>query len=257
MLRLQGLSKTYSRSESKAVDSVDLEVRDGEIFGFLGPNGAGKTTTMKMVTGVLAPDSGSVSIDGIDLAADPIAAKLRFGYVPDNPELWNKLKASEYLDFMGDIYRVSTADRRARVGELSERFAISDVLSSSIGSFSRGMKQKLFVIGSLIHDPGNWILDEPMVGLDPQAAFDLKELMRARASAGKCVFFSTHVLEVAQRICDRIAVIARGRLLFTGTIDELRTLRQKTDARAGDEDLEGLFLDLVDDSDSAGKGERQ
>ena len=117
------------------------------------------------------------------------------------------------------------------------------------------MKQKLFVIGSLIHDPGNWILDEPMVGLDPQAAFDLKELMRARASAGKCVFFSTHVLEVAQRICDRIAVIARGRLLFTGTIDELRTLRQKTDARAGDEDLEGLFLDLVDDSDSAGKGE--
>ncbi|MFZ4615223.1 MAG: ABC transporter ATP-binding protein [Rectinemataceae bacterium] len=253
MLRLQGLSKTYSRSESKAVDSLDLEVRDGEILGFLGPNGAGKTTTMKMVTGVLAPDAGSVSIDGIDLAADPIAAKLRFGYVPDNPELWNKLKASEYLDFMGDVYRVGTADRRARVEELSERFAISDVLSSSIGSFSRGMKQKLFVIGSLIHDPGNWILDEPMVGLDPQAAFDLKELMRTRAVAGKCVFFSTHVLEVAQRICDRIAVIARGRLLFTGTIDELRTLRSKTDARAGDEDLEGLFLDLVDD----GKGERQ
>ncbi|MEI6385008.1 MAG: ABC transporter ATP-binding protein [Spirochaetota bacterium] len=253
MLRLQGLSKTYSRSESKAVDSVDLEVLDGEIFGFLGPNGAGKTTTMKMVTGVLAPEAGSVRIDGIDLAADPIAAKLRFGYVPDNPELWNKLKASEYLDFMGDIYRVSTADRRARVEELSERFAISDVLASSIGSFSRGMKQKLFVIGSLIHDPGNWILDEPMVGLDPQAAFDLKELMRARASAGKCVFFSTHVLEVAQRICDRIAIIARGRLLFTGTIDELRSLRSKTDARAGDEDLEGLFLDLVDD----GKGERQ
>ena len=241
MIRLESLSKTYAKSGSKAVDSLSLEVRDGEIFGFLGPNGAGKTTTIKLLTGALRPDSGRVEIDGIDLALRPLEAKALFGLVGDNPELFNKLRAHEYLNFVADIYGVPDAERKARIAELAERFAIADALAASIGSFSRGMKQKLCVIASLLHDPGNWVLDEPMVGLDPQAAFDIKELMRGRAAAGKCVFFSTHVLEVAELLCDRIAVIAKGRISFIGTIEELRSLR------GADRSLESLFLELVDE----------
>lgn len=242
MLKLEELSKTYSKSGTKAVDSLSLEVRDGEIFGFLGPNGAGKTTTIKMLTGVLRPDAGRVEIDGIDLAADPRGAKSRLGYVGDNPELWNRLKAHEYLDFMADVYGVSDAERRERISRYAGRFAIAEALPSSIGSFSRGMKQKLCVTASLLHDPAVWVLDEPMVGLDPESAFFLKEIMRERAASGKSVFFSTHVLEVAERLCDRIGVIAKGRLVFVGTLEELRDLRQGR----GDETLEHLFLDLVD-----------
>jgi len=242
MIKLEGLSKTYSKSGTMAVDGLELEVGDGAIFGFLGPNGAGKTTTIKMLTGVLAPNSGAAFVDGIPLATRPLEAKARFGYVGDNPELWNRLKAHEYLDFIGDVYGVPTSTRRERIAEYASLFAIADALASSIGSWSRGMKQKLCIVGSLLHDPHNWILDEPMVGLDPQAAFDIKELMRARADAGGCVFFSTHVLEVAERVCDRIGVIARGRLLFVGTVEELRTR-----AGGGEESLERLFLDLVED----------
>lgn len=253
MFKLEGIAKTYGGRGRRAVDGLDLEVRRGEIFGFLGPNGAGKTTTIRVLTGVLRPDAGQVTIDGIDLAADPLAAKARFGSVPDNPELWNRLKAHEYLDFLGDVYGVPTELRRRRIEELAGRFAIAEVLGSSIGSFSRGMKQKLCVVGSLLHDPANWILDEPMVGLDPQAAFDLKEMMRARAEAGGSVFFSTHVLEVAERVCDRIGVIARGRLLFVGSLEELRALRNGA-AEAGkggeEESLESLFLELVENGAS-------
>ena len=248
VIRLEKLSKTYSKSGAKAVDDLSLEVRDGEIFGFLGPNGAGKTTTIKMLTGVLRPDEGRASVDGIPLATNPLAAKTRFGYVGDNPELWNKLKAHEYLDFIGDVYGVEAGARRARIAELAGRFAIADALAASIGSWSRGMKQKLCVVASLLHDPQNWILDEPMVGLDPQAAFDLKELMRSRADAGKSVFFSTHVLEVAERVCDRIGVIARGRLLFVGSIEELRAKSRAEGSEGGEETLESLFLDLVEDA---------
>jgi ABC-2 type transport system ATP-binding protein len=189
------------------------------------------------------------------MAAKPLQAKALFGLVGDNPELFNKLRAAEYLNFVADIYRVPDALRRERIAELSSRFKISDVLASSIGSFSRGMKQKLCVVASLIHDPAAWILDEPMVGLDPQAAFDLKELMRERAAAGKLVFFSTHVMEVAERICDRIAIINKGRVLFVGSIQELRGREggqpaQPAGGQSGDT-LEHLFLELVDDSDGA------
>ncbi len=261
MIELSGLSKTYARGSKKAVDDLSLRIADGEIFGFLGPNGAGKTTTIKMMTGALLPDSGRVSIDGIDLASDQLAAKIRFGYVGDNPELFNRLRAREYLNFLADIYHVPDGLRAQRIGEYAVRFGIADVLSSSIGGFSRGMKQKLCIMASLLHDPGNWILDEPLVGLDPQAAFDLKETMRDRARAGGCVFFSTHVMEVAERLCDRIAIIDRGRIVFTGTIEELRSLREssagtgahrdqdglgKQDSLRGDDSLESLFLDLVD-----------
>jgi ABC-2 type transport system ATP-binding protein len=243
LIKLENLSKTYARSGKKAVDGLSLEIRDGEIFGFLGPNGAGKTTTIKMLTGVLKPDEGRVEIGGVDMALRPLEAKARFGLVGDDPELFNKLKAREYLNFVADVYRVPDGLRQERISSLAGRFKIADVLSASIGSFSRGMKQKLCVAASLLHDPAAWILDEPMVGLDPQAAFDLKELMRERSAAGGLVFFSTHVMEVAEKICDRIAIIDRGRVLFTGSLAELREL----EGEAGDS-LESLFLELVEDS---------
>jgi ABC-2 type transport system ATP-binding protein len=246
MIRLQNLSKTYARSGTKAVDNLSLNIQDGEIFGLLGPNGAGKSTTIKMLTGVLKPDTGRIEISGIDMTQAPLEAKSRFGFVSDDPELFNKLRAVEYLNFIADVYRVSDEDRRKRIADLARRFRIDDVLSASIGSFSRGMKQKLSIVASLVHDPEAWILDEPMVGLDPQAAFDLKEMMRERAEAGKLVLFSTHVMEVAERICDRIGIIDKGHLRFVGTLDELRA---QASARAGgQESLERLFLELVDDS---------
>lgn len=258
MIRLQGVSKTYAKSGTKAVDDVSLEVRDGEIFGFLGPNGAGKTTTIRILTGALQSDGGGIEIDGIDMRARALEAKRHFGYVGDNPELFNRLRAHEYLNFVADMYGIPDELRQERSRILAARFDIDSVLSASIGSFSRGMKQKLCVVASLLHDPSNWILDEPMVGLDPQAAFDLKELMRERKAQGKCVFFSTHVMEVAEKLCDRIAVINKGKIIFVGTIDELRTRRNGADRHAhagnGDENsLESLFLDMVEEGEEASK----
>ena len=241
MIELRGISKTYAKSAVKAVEDLSLTVKDGEIFGFLSPNGAGKTTTIKMLTGVLRPDSGSASVDGIDIAADPLEAKRRIGYVTDNPELFARLKAAEYLNFVGDVYGVDSGTRRARVAEYAGLFGIRDALGGSIGSFSHGMKQKLIITASLLPDPQNWVLDEPMVGLDPKAAFALKEVMRTRASAGKTVFFSTHVMEVAERLCDRLAIISKGRIVFVGTLAELKS------SRGADGSLESLFLELVDD----------
>jgi len=249
MITLEGISKTYAKSAAKAVDSLSLSVPDGRIFGFLGPNGAGKTTTIRIACGALTPDAGTVSIDSISMAADPMGAKRRIGLVNDNPELFNRLKAHEYLDFIADVFGIPSAERRRRVMEYAERFHLADVLASSIGSMSRGMKQKLCVIASLMHDPWNWILDEPMVGLDPEAAFELKEIMRERTRAGKCVFFSTHVMEVAERVCDELAIINQGKILFKGRLSELRGKKgtESTDS------LENLFLELVDSS----RGEEQ
>jgi ABC-2 type transport system ATP-binding protein len=243
VISIEGLSKTYAGASAKAVDSLDLAVRDGEIFGFLGPNGAGKTTTLKLITGSLAPDGGRVEIDGIDLCRRPLEAKRRFGFVGDDPELFGRLRAREYLAFVADVYGVPDSERRKRIAELAGRFSIAENLDLPIAALSRGMKQKVCLVASLVHDPGNWLLDEPMVGLDPQAAFDLKELMRERRARGRCVLFSTHILEVAERLCDRIAVMDRGRLAFVGTVEELRA------SRGGDAEgrsLERLFLDLVD-----------
>lgn len=245
MIELNGISKTYAKSAVKAVDGLSVTVKDGEIFGFLGPNGAGKTTTIKALTGVLKADEGSVRIDGVDLAAEPIAAKRRIGYVTDNPELFTRLKAAEYLNFVADVYGVGDADRRERTARYATLFGIKDALAASIGSFSHGMKQKLLVTGSLLHDPANWILDEPMVGLDPKSAYNLKELMRERAAAGKTVFFSTHVMEVAEKLCDRLAIINRGKIVFMGTLSELKA------QRGADGSLEKLFLELVDDGEGA------
>ncbi|TFG83254.1 MAG: ABC transporter ATP-binding protein [Spirochaetales bacterium] len=243
MIELSGITKTYARSAVKAVDGLSVTVRNGEIFGFLGPNGAGKTTTIKVITGVLRADEGQVRVDGVDMSADPLKAKRRIGYVTDNPELFARLKAAEYLNFVADVYGVDTATRQERVSRYSGLFNIKDVLNASIGSFSHGMKQKLLVTASLVHDPDNWVLDEPMVGLDPKAAFALKEIMRERVAAGKTVFFSTHVMEVAERLCDRLAIINKGKIVFTGTFAELKVLQ------GADGSLESLFLELVADGE--------
>ena len=247
MISLTDISKTYSKNKQKAVDCLSLQIPDGKIFGFLGPNGAGKTTTIRIVCGALTAEAGHVSIDGIDMNLDPMAGKRRIGLVHDNPELFNRLKAHEYLDFIGDVFGVATENRRIRIQEYAQRFNLTDVLGSSIGSMSRGMKQKLCIIASLIHDPWNWILDEPMVGLDPQASFQLKEIMRERTKAGKCVFFSTHVMEVAERVCDQLAIINSGKIIFDGKLDDLRAMRMSA-GEGEDRSLESLFLQLVDSS---------
>ena len=249
MISLQNVSKTYSSSGVKALDGVDIEIKDGEIFGFLGPNGAGKTTAIKIITGIISADEGQAKIDNIDIARDPIAAKSRIGYVTDNPEIFTKLKAKEYLNFIADVFEVPSNIRQKKIADLSERFEIKDVLNGSIGSYSHGMKQKLIITASLLADPQNWILDEPIVGLDPKASFILKDIMKKRAEDGKTVFFSTHVMEVAERLCNRLAIIDEGKIIFTGTLDELKGLRGK------DRSLEDLFLSLTEDDIDLGEKE--
>jgi ABC-2 type transport system ATP-binding protein len=240
MILINNVSKTYARGRVKAVNSINLEVKKGEIFGFLGPNGAGKTTTIKMITGILKPDEGQIFVNGINVVSEPIKAKKQIGFVPDNPEVFNRLTGIEYLNFIADIYEVDGKQRYEKINEFAEIFEIKDALNSSIGSYSHGMKQKLIIIGALIHNPPVWILDEPLVGLDPKAAFLLKEMMRKHADNGNTVFFSTHIMEVAERLCDRIGIIKKGEIIFTGTIDELRQIREENDS------LENLFLELVD-----------
>lgn len=253
MIELQSISKTYAKSGTKAVDGLSLKIPDGVIYGFLGPNGAGKTTTIRIMTGAIAADSGSIAIDGIDLGQNPIEAKRRFGLVPDTPDLFSRLKAYEYLDFVADVYRVSTSERTSVIQKFATLFEISDVLKSPISSMSRGMRMKLNLIASLVHSPHNWILDEPIVGLDPHAAFALKELMREHVAAGGTVFFSTHVMEVAERICDELAIINKGKIIFTGNLEALRELKESKSAQTGgavpeNESLEALFLALVEDA---------
>ncbi len=241
MFQLENVSKVYGKKDVKAVSSVNLSVNNGEIFGFLGPNGAGKTTTIRMLTGILLPSEGHIFLDSKDLLKNPIEAKKQFSFVPDNPETFSRLKALEYLNFIADVYKISPELRKERIEFYCEKFGIKEVLKNKISSFSHGMKQKLFLVASLISDPQNWILDEPMVGLDPEAAFVVKELMRERAAAGKTVFFSTHVMEVAEKICDRIGIIKKGELVFAGTLDELKNQHGKDG-----QSLEDIFLSLID-----------
>ena len=240
MLELKNVTKAYNKGSVKAVDSLSMTVNDGEIFGFLGPNGAGKTTSIRMLTGILQPDEGELLLDGISIKDRPIAAKRTFAFVPDNPETFSRLKAVEYLDFICDVYKIADEERKERIEKYCEKFGMLENLGSRISSFSHGMKQKLFLIASLITDPKNWILDEPMVGLDPEAAFTIKEIMRERAAAGKTVFFSTHVMEVAEKLCDRVGIIKKGKLVFIGTIAELQTQHG-----AQGQSLEDIFLKLV------------
>ena len=239
MLHLNGITKTYAKGAKPAVDTLDLHVRRGEIFGFLGPNGAGKTTTIKMLCGILQADAGSITIGGVDLAADPIAAKRNFCYVPDVHDTYDRLTGQEYLNFIADVYGVSTEVRRERAKKYLEMFEIAHAAGDRINTYSHGMKQKLLIAAALLPNPPLWVLDEPMTGLDPKSSALLKEEMHAHTAAGNTVFFSTHVLEVAEKLCDRIGIIRDGRLIAVGTLDELRG--------GSDESLEKLFLELTEE----------
>ncbi|WP_315116752.1 ABC transporter ATP-binding protein [uncultured Clostridium sp.] len=239
MIEIIDVNKSYSGS-TKAVDNINLKIEDGEIFGFLGPNGAGKTTTIKMITGILHSDSGSIKINGIDVKEDPLKAKKQFGFVPDNPDMFLKLKGMEYLNFMADIYDVPKEDRKPIIEKLSREFGLESALGDQIQSYSHGMRQKIIIIGALIHNPSVWILDEPMTGLDPKSSYLLKEMMREHADRGNVVFFSTHVLEVAEKLCDRVAIINKGKILFCGTLEEIKNHFKENDS------LERIFLDITE-----------
>jgi len=238
MLRIANVSKTYGNSQVKAVDDISLAVEAKQILGFIGPNGAGKTTTMKMVTGVLEPDAGLITINGHDITNAPIEAKQSFGYVPDSPDMFLRLKGLEYLNFMGDMYSVDEATRREKIAHMGDIFEMTSALNARIQSYSHGMRQKIVIMGALLHNPGLWILDEPLTGLDPRSSFQLKEMMRAHANAGNAVLFSTHMLEVAEKLCDKIALINKGRIIFFGELEQLK-------AQYNQLSLEDIFMEVT------------
>jgi ABC-2 type transport system ATP-binding protein len=237
MIEISHVSKTYS-GKVKAVSDLSLTMQPGEIIGFIGPNGAGKTTTIKMMTGILKADEGTITLNGINIEHEPLKAKHQFGFVPDNPDLFLRLKGIEYLNFMADIYGVSAQDRRTRIERYGNLFEMSSALGDKILSYSHGMRQKIVLMGVLIHEPSIWILDEPLTGLDPQSAYALKEIMREQAAAGKTVFFSTHVLDVAERLCTKVAIINKGTILYYGTLDELK-------GKHPGKTLETIFLEVT------------
>ena len=238
MIKFKNVTKVYNRT-IKAVNNVSFEVRGGEIVGFTGPNGSGKTTTIKMLTGILPPDKGEIKINGFDIKKNMIQAKSSIGYIADSPDMFLRLKGIEFLNFIADVYKVSDDDRKKRVNELAERFELTDALSSPMMSYSHGMCQKLMVIAALVHSPPVWILDEPMTGLDPKSSYELKEMMREHAKKGNAVFFSTHVLEVAEKLCDKVIIIKKGNLLYDGTLENLESQHLN-------QTLENIFLEMTE-----------
>jgi len=238
MIKFENVSKTYGKT-TKAVDTLNLEIPDGKIVGFIGPNGAGKTTTIKMLTGILTPDEGSITINGFDIVKDSIDAKKQLGFVSDNPDMFLRLKGMEYLNFMADIYQVSKEDRMQRVKELASKFHMEEALGDKIASYSHGMRQKIMIMAALLHHPNVWILDEPLTGLDPQSSYELKEMMREHIAMNKTVFFSTHVLEVAEKLCDFIVIINKGKMIFLGTLGELRSQYDESKS------LEEIFIGMT------------
>ncbi|MFA6739795.1 MAG: ABC transporter ATP-binding protein [Bacilli bacterium] len=238
MISIHNVSKQYG-SKVKAVNQISLDLRPGEIFGFIGPNGAGKTTMIKMIVGITHYDEGSITINGIDVERDPIESKKQFGYVPDSPDMFLRLKGVEYLNFMANIYDVPQELRNARIDDMAKKFEMEDALGSTIQSYSHGMRQKIILMGALIHEPKVWILDEPMTGLDPRSSYLLKEMMKEHVRKGNTVFFSTHVLEVAEKLCDRIGIIDHGQLRFSGTMEQMR------EKFAGTDSLEKIFLEMT------------
>jgi len=242
-LRLRGLSKSFGKP---AVDGLDLTIGRGEFYALLGPNGAGKTTTLRMVAGLLPPDAGAISIFGVDALADPVAAKRITAWLPDEPMLYDKLTPVEYLEFVAGLWSVPTGIAERRAEELLETLGLADHARQRCEGFSRGMKQKVALAGALIHDPQLLMLDEPLTGLDAQAARQVKDILRERTCAGCSVVLTTHILEVAERLADRIGIIQRGRLVAEGALDDLRAQA----GRAG-ESLEEVFLHLTRDADAA------
>lgn len=237
MLKINRVTKTYNKTKL-AVDDISIDIKPGQIVGFIGPNGAGKTTTLKMITGLLNPDSGSIEVNGHNIVTDDINAKKQFGFVSDDPNAFLKLKGLEFLNFIADMYDVPTEGRSKQIMEYAKLLSIDDVLNQKIASYSHGMRQKIMVISALLNDPQLLILDEPLTGLDPQSSYLLKELMKKRAQEGKSVFFSTHVLEVAEKLCDQIIIINKGKIIYTGTLQALK------DQYEG-QSLEDIFLGLT------------
>jgi len=236
MLRISNFSKSYQKGV-RVVDNLSLEVKSGDIFGFIGHNGAGKTTTLKAVAGILDFEEGDIEIDNISIKKDPVACKQRMAYIPDNPDLYEHLSGIAYLNFIGDIYQVGKAERMELIEKYADAFELTRNLGDAIGSYSHGMKQKLAIISALIHKPRLLVLDEPFVGLDPKAAHTLKTIMAQLCSDGGAIFFSTHVLEVAEKLCNKIAIIKKGRLVALGSTSEV----------TGNSSLEDVFLELVED----------
>lgn len=232
MLKINNLTKTYG--DKKAVDNLSLNILPGEIYGFIGHNGAGKTTTIKSVAGILQFDSGEIFINGTSLKENPIECKKQIAYIPDNPDLYEFMSGIKYLNFIADIFGISAKERNEKIEKLAELFEIKKDLNNPISAYSHGMKQKLAIISALIHNPKLIIMDEPFVGLDPKASHILKGLMRDICNSGGAIFFSTHVLEVAEKLCDKIAIIKNGKLIKTGTMEAVK----------GDESLENVFLEL-------------
>lgn len=237
MIEIKNVSKTYNNN-IKAIDNLNLTINDGEIVGFIGLNGAGKTTTIKMMTGIFQPDIGTIKINGYDIVKDSLKAKQIIGYIADSPDMFLKLTGMEFINFIANIYKVPLNERRERIKTFGDRFGLSDVLDKPMQSYSHGMRQKMMVVAALVHDPAVWILDEPLIGLDPTSAFELKKMMREHADKGNSVFFSTHVLEVAEKLCDKIAIIDKGKVVFIGTLKELKDKYDK-------KDLEELFMEVI------------
>ena len=236
ILKCDNLHKSFRKKE--ILKGVSLEVRSGDILGFIGPNGAGKTTVIKMMTGILEIDAGDILIDGKSIQNEPYEAKKNIGFTPDNPDMFLNLKGIEYLNFIADIYQVGE-EREHIIRELAQKFEIQTALNEKIESYSHGMRQKIVIIGVLLHNPKNWILDEPITGLDPKAIYDLKIMMKEHAKKGNVVFFSTHILEVAENLCNRVAIIHKGKILFLGTIGELKNKMKENTS------LEELFMEII------------
>lgn len=236
MLNISHLTKRYG--DKLAVDDLSIHIAPGEIYGFIGHNGAGKTTTLKAAVGILQYDSGTITIDGTDLQADPLGCKAKLAYIPDNPDLYDFMTGIKYLLFIADIFGVSAKDRNDRIRELADQLGLTDELAQPISAYSHGMKQKLAIISAWLHQPRLIIMDEPFVGLDPKASHLLKQMMREHCDKGGAIFFSTHVLEVAEKLCDKVAIIQHGRLIRSGTMEDVK----------GDDSLEEVFLELEGES---------
>ena len=234
MLKIENLTKVYG--DKKAVDDLSLHIAPGEIYGFIGLNGAGKTTTLKSVAGILQFDAGEIYINGKSVKEQPLECKKEIAYIPDNPDLYDFMSGIKYLNFIADIFGVSAEDRAARIKKYADTFELTDSLAEPVAAYSHGMKQKLAIIAAWLHTPRLIIMDEPFVGLDPKAAHILKEMMREECDNGGAIFFSTHVLEVAEKLCDKVAIIKAGRLIRSGTMEEVK----------GDASLEQVFLELED-----------
>ena len=235
MLEIRNLVKTYGAS-FRAVDDLSLIVNDGEIFGYIGPNGAGKTTTIKSIMGLINFDSGFITFNGLDVKKYPLEVKKQIAYIPDNPDLYDNLTGLQYLNFIADVYNISLTERQADIKKYADLFEISSNLGDMISSYSHGMKQKLSLISAFMRHPKLLILDEPFVGLDPKAAFEVKEIMRQMCAEGASVFFSTHVLEVAEKLCDRVGIIKQGKLVAYGRMEDVK----------GNQSLEEVFLEIAD-----------